>query len=257
MYERIFKPYKDSPISILEIDVLNGGSLEIWAKYFSNAKAIIGCDINQKCSKLTFEDKRIHVVIEDVKRIDCIKKITNISESFDIIIDDGSHKPEDIIKAFVNLFPCLNDGGLYIVEDLHANYWEDHNGGVFEPTTAISFLKRLIDVVNYEAWNIGIPRKEVLKPLLELYGVDIDDAELARIHFLEFLNSLCIIRKEKLCKNSLGHHMVVGSHSEVVPAKSGIGPRLVNVKREKVVFDREKDPILNLKPNQRTGSKIE
>ncbi len=38
-------------------------------------------------------------------------------DSFDIIIDDGSHMNRDVIKSFELLFPLLNDNGIYIVED--------------------------------------------------------------------------------------------------------------------------------------------
>ena len=35
-YERIFADFQDKPISIFEIGIQNGGSLEIYGKYFSN-----------------------------------------------------------------------------------------------------------------------------------------------------------------------------------------------------------------------------
>jgi hypothetical protein len=51
-WDRIFTPYRDLPINLFEIGIQNGGSLEIWAKYFTNAKSIIGCDIDEKCREL-------------------------------------------------------------------------------------------------------------------------------------------------------------------------------------------------------------
>ena len=42
----------------------------------------------------------------------------NENENFDVIIDDGSHKPSDQIKSFEILWPMLSDGGLYIIEDV-------------------------------------------------------------------------------------------------------------------------------------------
>ena len=38
IYERIFCSLRNKPISLLEIGIQNGGSLEIWASYFSLAK---------------------------------------------------------------------------------------------------------------------------------------------------------------------------------------------------------------------------
>ena len=36
-YENAFSPYKDKKITLLEIGVNYGSSLELWSKYFSNA----------------------------------------------------------------------------------------------------------------------------------------------------------------------------------------------------------------------------
>ena len=41
----------------------------------------------------------------------------------DIVLDDGSHISKHIRSTFNTVFPLLADGGLYIVEDLHAAYW--------------------------------------------------------------------------------------------------------------------------------------
>ena len=35
IYEKLFKDYKDKDITFVEIGIHNGGSLEIWKKYFS------------------------------------------------------------------------------------------------------------------------------------------------------------------------------------------------------------------------------
>ena len=44
-YERIFASYREMPLRLLEIGVQNGGSLEIWSKYFHKAEKLLGCDI--------------------------------------------------------------------------------------------------------------------------------------------------------------------------------------------------------------------
>ena len=53
-YDEKFAPYKNSPIKLLEIGIQNGGSLEIYSKFFSNAQLILGCDINEKCKNLAY-----------------------------------------------------------------------------------------------------------------------------------------------------------------------------------------------------------
>jgi len=37
-YNDLFASYSNQPVRILEIGIQNGGSLEIWAKYFPNAE---------------------------------------------------------------------------------------------------------------------------------------------------------------------------------------------------------------------------
>ena len=34
IYEKLFEGYKNKPITFVEIGILDGGSLEIWKKYF-------------------------------------------------------------------------------------------------------------------------------------------------------------------------------------------------------------------------------
>jgi len=110
VYGRIFAPYRRKSIQLLEIGVQNGGSLEIWSRYFSGAKRIVGCDVNSECSRLRFEDERIAIVIGDANSDECEAKILQQAKEFDVIIDDGSHTSSDIIGSFARYFPYLNEG---------------------------------------------------------------------------------------------------------------------------------------------------
>ena len=51
-WDNIFSPYRDQEIDLLEIGIQNGGSLEIWSKYFNKAKNLIGCDVDETCRTL-------------------------------------------------------------------------------------------------------------------------------------------------------------------------------------------------------------
>ena len=78
VYDRVFSYYRNENISLLEIGVQNGGSLEIWSKYFSNAINLVGCDIDLKCSKLNYIDSRISVVVNNANSDDAEKTIIGI-----------------------------------------------------------------------------------------------------------------------------------------------------------------------------------
>jgi hypothetical protein len=64
-YDRLFAPWRDKPIRLLEIGIQNGGSLEIWSQFFPNAEKIVGCDIDLACTRLKYDDKRVAVVVAD------------------------------------------------------------------------------------------------------------------------------------------------------------------------------------------------
>lgn len=207
-YDRLFSIYKDRLISLLEIGVQNGGSIEIWGKYFVNANILVGCDINPECASLHYEDDRISIVVGDITTSDTKEKILTRCQSYDIIVDDGSHRSPDIIKTFINYFGHLNNGGIYIVEDLHCSYWDIFGGGLSNPQSAISFFKHLIDVINYEHWGSG-KRSDMISE----YGID--EELLSHIHSIEFVNSICIIKKMTPSKNVLGDRIIVGRDGRI------------------------------------------
>ena len=159
-YEEKFKPYQDAKIRILEIGIQNGGSLEIYANYFNNAELILGCDINEKCLGLTYQEKNIQVIVGDATEESTYKKIVAYPK-FDIIVEDGSHTSSDIVKTFCKYFNHLNDGGLFIIEDLHCSYWNGFTGGLFHPLSSINFFKRVVDLINHEQWG-GIKKKRLV-----------------------------------------------------------------------------------------------
>ena len=210
-YDRLFQPYHDQPVSLLEIGIQNGGSLEIWAKFFTKANKFIGCDINPACAQLTFDDPRIAVVVSDANIDETQQLIDKLSPDFDLIIDDGSHHSSDIVRSFFCYFTRLKDGGLYIAEDLHCSYWQDYEGGLYQPYSSIAFFKQLADIINHEHWGIDKTRSELLKKFNQQHNTSLDEINLAHIHSIEFINSICVVRKEKPADNMLGLRLVTGT----------------------------------------------
>ncbi len=214
-WDDIFTPFKNREINLLEIGIQNGGSLEIWAKYFSKAKNIIGCDIEEDCKKLEFNDPRISVIIGDANTDEAEQEITKKSPDLDIIIDDGSHRSSDIIKSFARYFKILNDDGVYVIEDLHASYWKEFEGGLYTPYSAMAFLKRLADITNFEHWRNSKHRIDYLYQYDQKFKLNLNEFDLCRIHSVLFINSLCIIHKGSPSNNTLGTRIVVGDKEEV------------------------------------------
>lgn len=210
-YDQLFTPYRDQPIRLLEIGVQNGGSLELWSKLFPYAKKIVGCDIEIACTQLSFDHPNIVVIGANANTDEAEQAISAQSSHFDLIIDDGSHQSGDIVCSFVRYFPYLNNGGLYIAEDLHCSYWQEFNGGLFHPYSAIAFFKRLADTINHEHWGIDKTRSELLDGFHQQYSVTFDEETLAQIHSIEFTNSMCIIKKQEPSQNKLGNRAIAGT----------------------------------------------
>jgi cephalosporin hydroxylase len=247
-YENILSDYSEKEINFLEIGIQNGGSLEIWSKFFSKAKHLVGCDINELCRELIFEDSRIEVIVGDANSLQTYNDVKDKCNNFDIVLDDGSHLSSDIVKTFTHYFPLLNEGGIFIVEDLHCSYWEQFEGGLFDPYSSISFFKRLADIINFEHWNLRRNQSSVLQGFFSKYSCEISNEDLSQIHSVEFINSLCIVRKKTQAKNLLGKRIIVGN-SESVTEK---------IKDKLFILDPYLDQSLNqwsaehLSPNEMT-----
>ena len=216
-YSHALSSYRDQSVSLLEIGVQNGGSLEIWGKFFSSAEVIMGCDINPACAHLQFDDPRIRVVVGDAVQESTKSLILIHSNNFDIVIDDGSHSSADIIRAFFQYFPLIKDGGVFVAEDLHCSYWGEFGGGLYYPYSSIAFFKRLADVINFQHIGVGKSRADLVRGILQNYDIECDYEALEHIHSIEFINSVCIVRKRASIFNMLGRRIVAGCEEAVVP----------------------------------------
>ena len=219
VYSEIFANKRNMEgLTLLEIGIQNGGSLQTWLTFFTKIKKLIGTDIDPKCSKLKYKSNKIQLVIGDINDDLTIKKIIKIEKKFDVIIDDGSHLSSDIIVTFLNLFKYIKNDGLYIAEDLHCSYWKDFEGGLNKKDSANNFFKKLSDVVNMEHW---IKQKDDLYSHFEDFPVikkmHIDDLFLiaSQVHSIEFRNSICIIKKKKISSNLIGKRLITGKKAIV------------------------------------------
>jgi 23S rRNA U2552 (ribose-2'-O)-methylase RlmE/FtsJ len=219
VYDGAFAPYKDRDIALLEIGIQNGGSLEVYARYFANHNIIVGCDIHPLCGNLVYPDHdKIKVVVGDANVEATRNRIEALSADFDIIIDDGSHKSNDIINSFLHYFPKLRKGGIFAVKDLHASYWQGYDGGLFHPSSSMAFLKDLVDIVNLENWGIPLSPQEFLSAKHPSYAALIKNCDFSGIESVHFYNSVCLIKKSETgLAAALGRRRILGSIAEVLP----------------------------------------
>lgn len=214
-YDHLLQPLRHSPIRMLEIGVQNGGSLETWSQYFSEAKLFIGCDIDPRCEALRYGDPRINVVVGDANAATTYQKITSISPQFDLVIDDGSHKSTDIINSFINYFPLLSPGGVFVVEDTCCLFMDEFGGGILNEFNAYAFFKRLTDVVNFQFWKNDLSINNYLRTFFDLRSTPAFILD-GWIESIEFRNSIITIKKAlKPGHDKLGERIIVGSDAQV------------------------------------------
>ncbi len=65
-----------------------------------------------------------------------------------IVIDDGSHHVDHVESTLRILWPYIQDGGIYIIEDTHTSYWKYHGGGYLKRKTIVELGKHSIDVLH-------------------------------------------------------------------------------------------------------------
>jgi len=218
VYSSLFEIWRDEKVRLLEIGIQNGGSLETWEEYFKFASCLIGCDIEEKCRNLTYDNPNVSVIVGDANLQSTYDRIVAKSPVFDICIDDGSHHSSDIFKSFCSYFPILAPGGIYVIEDTHCLYWPRYGGGILNENSAYNFFKKLIDVINIQFW-----RNELyLEVFLETFFPDRVIPSFIKdgwIDSVEFHNSMIIIKKAKLASNEkLGSRIATGNEAIVFPA---------------------------------------
>lgn len=152
IYDRHFAHLRQTEVSILEIGVESGGSLDLWRSYFGPRAMIVGADINPKCK--AFEGPNTAIRIGDQGDPAFLETLASEFGPFDIVIEDGSHAYAHQILAFNTLFPQVRPGGFFCCEDLCTSYWEpEFGGGVRKPGTGIEFYKTLLDEQNAWFWR--------------------------------------------------------------------------------------------------------
>ncbi|WP_448956513.1 hypothetical protein [Labrys neptuniae] len=113
-YSEAFGAFRNENINVFEIGVSSGSSLKTWASYFKSA-TLVGIDIDPTCKR--FECGPIKVRIGSQDDEEFLQAVAN-EYLPTIVIDDGSHQAQHIIKSFEILFSLILPGGIYAVEDL-------------------------------------------------------------------------------------------------------------------------------------------
>lgn len=119
-YHRHLAHLRGKPnLTLLEIGVYSGGSLEMWREYFGPDATIFGVDIQGSC--ISYEGPMTHILIGDQEDPAFWGRLIHDDQlmTFDAIIDDGGHRPNQQWVSLDCLLPRIKPGGVYICEDVH------------------------------------------------------------------------------------------------------------------------------------------
>ena len=172
LYDRYFSPFRSGPVRFLEIGVSNGGSLQMWRKYFGDDAIIFGIDIDPRCERLNglAGQVRIGSQVDNTFLESVVKEMGGL----DIVLDDGSHHMKHVSATIECLFPHLSYGGIYLIEDLHTAYWEQFGGGHRSKNNFFyGFLMDLIDDMHHWYHTNNVKQAAISK---DCSGIHVHDS---------------------------------------------------------------------------------
>lgn len=141
----------------------SNSSLNFWLNIFSNV-FLYSADINNDYIerdryKLIQMDQSIEKELKNLK--------SHINHKLYLIIDDGSHIADHQLLTFNNLFPLLENNGVYIIENIECSYWSKRSiygyetkYGYKHPDSIVEIFKNIVDCVNKD-----FIKEEIISPI--------------------------------------------------------------------------------------------
>lgn len=141
---------------LLEVGLLRGQSARMWRDYFTDADIYMMDNFSQPCPGFDFSGTTI---IEG----DSTRKETwtRAPDDLDVIVDDGSHQPNDQIATFMHGFIHLKRGGLYFIEDTYYNFNKEYTGSN-EDIIYSWFSKMIANQSNPDWWGNQVYPRDVI-----------------------------------------------------------------------------------------------
>jgi cephalosporin hydroxylase len=150
MYEQHLMQWRKEPCRLLEIGIggygaglhAGGSSLRMWRTWLRKA-TIVGVDLDAR----DLREPRICTRAGDQADAGFLRRLHDELGPFDIIIDDGSHMNAHVLATFDVLWPLLNRGGCYVIEDTGTSYLPEFGGGPpGTGGTSMEMVKSLVDL---------------------------------------------------------------------------------------------------------------
>lgn len=119
-YEQLLAPYRETAKNILEIGLMSGESLRMWAEYFTGTVYGMDCSITPIDGiadlRRTIRDGYNVRIGDATSPADVHKHF--YGKKFDVVIEDAGHDINQQLEIYATLKNYLNEGAIYIIEDV-------------------------------------------------------------------------------------------------------------------------------------------
>jgi len=192
---------RDKEYSFLEIGNRWCGALWGWRVHLHNSK-IYGLDIDKDTQLFSNNNPDIGIKVYEGDQTDIklLQRIHNEAGKLDIVIDDGGHTMPQMKTSFETLWPLLEEGGIYVIEDTHCCYWTDYGGGYKVKNTFIEDVKSFLDNIHSPYYKLESLMSDQANHMIVNEPSNYYDKS---IESVEVYDSIIVIKKRKNIKNYL------------------------------------------------------
>lgn len=157
-YQKHFSPFAGLPVSLSEIGVQSGGSIDMWHAVMGSQCQVYGIDINPQT--LRFGESMTSITIGDQADVNMWTNFFNtvVKSPLDILIDDGGHEPHQMLVTLEQTLPRMNPGGFVAIEDIHG---QSYVQSFFTPAAyfiATQAAQGLVDSVHVYPYLLMVQR---------------------------------------------------------------------------------------------------
>ena len=119
-YHALFDPIRERVQSICELGVWSGGSLHVWADYFP-AAFLHAVDIEYgRLDEWAANSPRVMRHLCNQSDHGGLVEVARLAGGFDIVVDDGSHNPDDMTASMAALW--YHARYWYVIEDIRREH---------------------------------------------------------------------------------------------------------------------------------------
>lgn len=129
-----------------------GASVKVWQQMFKGRDVDMWAgEFDEKCVQSLQEEGKLHgvsVLIGNQSDPSMLKRwIRKSGGKFDVIIYDGSHKNNHVMHTFMALWPELNPGGNYFIEDMEVGFNPAAQEPGYPPVTKVTFVYESVAIL--------------------------------------------------------------------------------------------------------------